>query len=113
MSAFDDRVIHYAVEPAAKAGGLAAGVILVATILHIPRPAGVRTDVVFVGTFFAVFLGYLTWRVVRRARDGSLYRASATAFTTLDEDRSDTRRIAMVGALAGGLVVAILWVAAR
>src|SRR2546430_10222331 len=72
MSVFDDRVTNYAVEPAAKAGGLAAGVILLATIFHVPRPVGVRAEVLFVGTFFAVFLGYLVWRVIRRAQDGSL-----------------------------------------
>ena len=112
MSVFDDRVTNYAVEPAAKAGGLAAGVILLATIFHVPRPVGVRAEVLFVGTFFAVFLGYLVWRVIRRAQDGSLYRARATGLTTLDEDTSDARRITGVGVLTGGMVVLSLWLAA-
>jgi len=108
MSLFDDRVTNYAVEPAAKAGGLAAGVILLAVILHIPRPIAVRADMLFVGTFFVVFFGYLTWRLIRRARDRSLYRASGKALT-LDDDVSDIHRITAVGLCSGVLVVAALW----
>jgi hypothetical protein len=111
MSVFDDRVANYAVEPAAKAGGAAAAVIMLAAVLHLPRPPGVRVGTVLAGTFFVVFLSYLIWRIVRRARDGSLYRATG-ALTTLAEDRSDVRRITAVGLVAGALVVTGLWIAA-
>jgi len=108
LSVFDDRVTNYAVEPAAKAGGLAAGVILLAVILHIPRPVAIRPGTLFVATFFVVFLGYLTWRIIRRAGDKALYRASGKALT-LDDDVSDTRRITAVGFFSGVIVVAALW----
>jgi len=35
-----------------------------------------------------------------------------TGLTTLDEDRSDARRITAVGVLTGGMVVLSLWLAA-
>ena len=108
MSVLDDRVNNYAVEPAAKAGGLAAAVILLALILHVPRPASVRADVLLVGSFFVVFLGYLTWRRIRRARDKSAYRASGNALT-LDDDIPDIRRITAVGLVSGASIVAVLW----
>ncbi len=86
---FDDRVMNYAVEPAGKAAGLAAAVVIVAILLHVPRPL-----------------------LVRRARNPSLYRASGNALT-LDDDKSDAKRIVAVGLSTGVLVVGALWFIAR
>ena|SRR2546425_11298394 len=110
MSVFDDRVMNYAVEPAGKAAGLAALVAMVAILLHVPRP--VSAKVLIIGTFFAVFFAYLLWRLVRRARDPGLYRASGNALT-LDDDVADAKRIVAVGLSAGLVVVGALWIAAR
>ena len=91
--------MNYAVEPAGKAAGLAAAVVIVAILLHVPRPFSAK--LLLAGTFFAVFFGYLIWRLVRRARNPSLYRASGNALT-LDDDKSDAKRIVAVGLSTGG-----------
>ncbi len=110
MSVFDDRVMNYAVEPAGKAAGLAAAVAIAAILLHVPRPFSPK--ILLAGTFFAVFVGYLIWRLVRRARNPSLYRASGSALT-LDDDKSDARRIVAVGLGTGMILVGALWIIAR
>jgi len=113
MRPFGDRVYRYAVEPGLKAGGVAAFVIMLATIFHaLPAPPrGPRFGTIFVGTFFAVALPYIAWRIFCRARNPSLYRPTGRAWT-IDEDQADARRIAIVGLVAGCLIVGVVWVMA-
>jgi len=111
---FGDRALRYAVEPGLKAGGVAAFIPLLASVLHVlPEPSPrLSFKVVFVATFFLVAVGYTTWRLYRRRRDNSSYRPTGNAWT-IDEDTDDARRITAVGAAAGSLIVALFWLVAK
>ncbi len=111
----DAKVSRYALPQSVLAGGIAMFLVMFGAHwldLAVPlRKTYNGRFVLMVGTFFLVAAITVAWRVVRRARNPSLYRASGKAWT-VNEDPRDGLRALAAGAMLGVVILAALWIIA-
>ena len=111
----DSKVSRYAIPQGVFAGGVAMFLVIIGARwlnldLTLRRSYNGRF-VLMVGTFLLVASTTIVWRIVRRARNPSLYRASGKAWT-VDEDPRDGGRALLTGITLGALILAALWIIA-
>ncbi len=111
----DSKVSRYAIPQGVFAGGVAMFLVIFGArwldvALTLRRSYNGRF-VLMVGTFLFVAGTTIVWRIVRRARNPSLYRASGKA-RTVDEDARDGARALLTGLTLGALILGALWLIA-
>ncbi len=108
----DSKLSRYAIPQGVMAGGVAMFLVIIGARwlnldLALRRSYNGRF-VLMVGTFLLVACITILWRIVRRARNPSRYRASGKAWT-VDEDPRDSGRALLMGFTLGALILAVLW----
>jgi hypothetical protein len=108
----DAKLSRYAIPQGVLAGGVAMFFVMFGARwldLAVPlRRSYNGRFALMVGTFFVVGATTVVWRVFRRARDPSLYRASGRAWT-VNEDPRDGLRALATGFMLGAAILAVFW----
>ncbi len=109
----DSRVGRYAIPQAIIAGGVAMFLVIFGSrwlnlALSLRKTQDGRVALM-IGTFLLVATLTVFWRVLRRAKDPSLYRAKGRAWT-LTEDPRDAMRALVAGVTLGVGILGVLWI---